>query len=285
VAAATLGALVGLGPLAGCSLTSLDGLTGGDGVDGAAPPGDGADATDSAAGSDAARDGAATTDSGADAAPFCASRPPDAGFCDDFERADPRGPWKRVVESNGGAVAIEPMAGGSRALHASMPLVTSGGVVQARLEQPLGHASRVRWAFRFEADAFPTVDSGVQLMAIYGDLTGGAFFTIYLFVRPSGVSIVDQTFPADASATSEFHEHPLDPPVTAGAPHDLVVDAALTSPARLTVTVDGATSFDGAISTEIDDADLTLSAGIHYATPTSGPLSLRVDDLAVDLTP
>jgi hypothetical protein len=51
----------------------------------------------------------------------------------------------------------------------------------------------------------------------------------------------------------------------------------------VSLTVDGKTAFDDVADPFYRPGQTGVTAGIHYTNTPSGPLSLRVDDLTVDL--
>lgn len=105
-----------------CSLTSLDGLSGG-----AAPDEAGAEAGPRDAALDTSLDAPTGSDASADAASFCASAPAGA-FCDDFENGLSK--WE-VDTSNGNTFIIDDKSSVSSS-HSATPMKSSGSTCLRR---------------------------------------------------------------------------------------------------------------------------------------------------------
>jgi hypothetical protein len=292
-ALAQLGAatLTCVGLLAACSLTtSLDGLTGG--ATGGADDG-GADQT--AVTADGAVDGVATSEGGnetgalpdsAPPVPFCDSLPFKPTFCDDFERTDPKGAWENVGRSGGGSVALGPSTRTptGRELVATIPIFAAGNVSVANLTRTLVDAQQVTLSYSMRIDAAPTQgQQQVMLLSVTPSDGTGDFFHTYLFVSAGGVSLVEQTFPAGAAATGTFVQSSLTEPILFGAWQRVRMTLKLSAPTHVSLAIDGKAAFDGAPDALYRPGTAGVSAGIHYSDTPSGPLSVHVDDLYVDL--
>jgi hypothetical protein len=265
-----------------CSLTtSLDGFTGGTLADAGPFP-------DADAATDAPIPDAGVADAPIDApaaAPFCESLSPKPMFCDDFERPTVMGAWKDTFTSGGGMVDLAPSSRTTtgRELRAMIPLFSGSGVAFARLEKVFPLAEAVSYSFSLFIDAAPA-ESGSQTMnlVISPPASNGDFYSFYLFNRVSGFTLIEQTFPNGSGVNGAFVEHVLSTPITYAKWQRIEVKAKLTSPTRLTVTVEGQTAYDAPAHPFVRPGSITLSAGIHYGESPVGPLALRIDDLVLD---
>ncbi len=266
-----------LGATAGCSL-SLSGFTGGDETDGGAheagaeaqtpPPPPGAPPPPPS-------DGGAEAD-----ASFCATV--DATFCDDFERTDAAADlWNGPYTSTNATLVTAPGPTGLE-LRAAVPLVTSGTEVQqSHVDHAFPKAQRLRYAYDLLIDAVPAVPDAPQIMDIRLQIDAQQFMTVYLFIRQSGVSLIEQTFPS--TGTGQFIEHALDPPVPIGSRARVELEMHLAQPSRLTLRVGGVIAYDAAANAFAVPSPFGVGAGITYGTPPNGPLSVHVDNVVVDV--
>lgn len=271
---------------AACSLASLSDLSSGD-DDGGARAKD-AGAPDAAEGRDAgAPDDGGSTDAPADAPPnatFCATITPKPLFCDDFERPDPKGTWGDPSLSGGGALATVPSTrGAGRELLATIPVFGAGGVSSARMERTFPETDEVSVSYALRVDAAPG-QGGQQIMNVVVYLpANGDFFSTYVFVRPEDITLVEQTFPGGNGGAGVFVLHPLAETIPFGEWKRLELVIKLSAPPRLKLSVGGKVAFDGPADGFYRRGAPTLTAGVHYTNAPSGPLSVRVDDLTVDV--
>lgn len=261
-------ALAGFVVLA-CSLTSLDGFSGGD------PNAvfDAAGADSAPADADAGGDGAATK-------PFCDSLSPKATFCDDFERSDPKGAWEELRLLNGPTIVIQPSKrtqGGE--LFASVAFAASGAPYSGELTKTFPATSEVRMAFAYETDFLPTMRA-VQSVSMVVATGGNDRFAVYLMTRPSGVTLVEQSFPG-VGGNGIFKEHFPSVEITVATRHRIEIEAKLTAPPRLTLTVDGKLAYSAAADAALRPGSVTAAVGIHYGERPGGPLDIHVDDVAI----
>lgn len=287
------GAIASCALLAACSLTtSLDGFTGG-AVD-AVTPSDGGAETGASGEAGPLPEGSTGTDGGIDAdagptLPFCDSLVPKPTFCDDFERANANvvGSWGARSLSGGGVVTIDPstrMATG-RELNASIPVFPAGSVSQAALDRSFtGLVQKVTLSYALRIEAAPEQGSQqVMVVAVSPPASNGDFFQTYLFVMPSGVILVEQTFPGGAGGAGNFVQNPLTTPIVFGKWQRIEMTLTLTTPTSILLTVDGAVAFNGVADAAFKPGSITVNNGIHYTDTPSGPLSLHIDDLFLDL--
>ena len=223
---------------------------------------------------DAGRDGRNTS--------FCASLAPKPNFCDDFERSAPLGKWATQEQSDSGSLAIETatLTNAGRALHAAIPLITGSEVSFVRLTKPfVAQATEVDVRFAILIDALPS-QGAIQICAI--DVQPNATDTLraYFMVRPAGITFVEQKLPG--TRPQDFAEEPLAQTITLGEPHVIEVHLLLAStPPHSTVRVDGVVALDGDSLSSFEPGTASFTAGILYADPPAGPLSLFIDDVAV----
>jgi hypothetical protein len=275
------GAGLALVAFAACSLmTSFSGLSSGDPADASSPATDASDAPSVAV--DGGADGRA--DGAAPAQPYCDTVSPKPDFCDDFERSDVQGAWSPPGTSGGGAIELAASTRGSgRELHATIPVFGGGGVSSAQVERVFGDRSEIFASYALRVDALPGTSSQ-QLMSVgvVVPASNGDFCSIYVFVRPQGISLVEQTFPGGAGAGGAFAEHSLAAaPIVPGTWQRVDLLLKLSSPATLRLVVDGVVAHEGTPNAFCRPGTVTLSAGVHYSDAPSGPLSARVDDLYV----
>lgn len=268
--------------MAACSLTtSLSGLAG--------PPEDDA-AASADVNADAAADSRAHVDASdaADAAPvvpYCQTVIPTPVFCDDFERTTPQGTWSSLIVGGGGVITTAPSTrGAGRELRSVIPVFSGGGVSEAKLRRTFADSDVVTLSYSLRIDAAPT-QGEQQAMVLMVTYPGSVdFFEAYLFVRPDGVKLVEQTFPGGGVGTgSIFKEHALTPAISFGSWQRIELTATLFKPPRLRLTIDGKVAFEGPADPFFRPGKPSVSAGIHYANGPSGPLSVRVDDLFLTL--
>lgn len=153
----------------------------------------------------------------------------------------------------------------------------------ASLDRGLGDAQQVTISYALRIDAAPTQGAQQVMVVAVTPPSTGDFFHTYLFVSKNGVQLVEETFPADAGATTAFIQNKLSAPIVFGRWQRIVMTLSLASPPHLFVSVDGKVAFDDAADSSYRPGKVSLSAGIHYTQTPSGPLAVRVDDLAVDL--
>ena len=276
------------GLVLGCSLTtSLSGLSNGADLPASTAP-DGGEAGASNDGGPSL-DGSAGKDGGGDAAaalPFCDSLVPQPTFCDDFERTSLLGAWDRRDLSGGGSVTLESSTRtpAGREMLAAIPVFPAGSVSIAALVHTLVDAQVITLSYSLRIDAAPA-QGAQQVMLVNvspSDGSGDAFHT-YLFVSPTGTVLVEETFPNSPGTMNTFTQKTLSEPIVFGVWQRVQMTLKLSSPTRVTLTVDGKTSFDDVADPFYRPGKVGVVAGVHYTSTPSGPLSLRVDDLTVDL--
>lgn len=285
-------AIASLVLIAACSLTtSLDGFSGG-AADALTPP-DGGGETGASGEAGPLPEGSTGTDGGIDAdagpsVPYCDSLVPTPTFCDDFERTNANviGSWSTRSLRGGGVVTIDPStrtATGSE-LHTSIPVFAAGSVSEAALNRTfLGSAQQIKLSYALRIESAPG-EGGQQVMAVSvaPPASNNEFFQAYLYVRPTGVILVEQTFPGDGGS-GNFVQHPLATPIHFGVWQRIEMTVTLTAPASILLTVDGAVAFNGVADPAYKPGQVSVGSGIHYTITPSGPLSLHLDDLFVDL--
>lgn len=216
--------------------------------------------------------------------PYCATLVPAPAFCDDFERTEPKGAWSKLSVSGGGAVTTEPSTrGAGRELRTVIPVFGGGGFSAAKLEvASLDVADEVTVSYALRIEAAPEQNQQ-QIMAVTVRALQPStdVFALYLFVRQGGISLVEHMFPT--SPPNKFIEHALLEPISFGAWHRIEMTATLSAPPHLRLRVDGKLAFDGAADPFFRRGQPTLNAGVHYTDSPSGPLALRIDDVAVTL--
>jgi hypothetical protein len=285
--------IASLALLAACSLTtSLDGFTGG--APDAVTPSDGGGDTGASGEAGPLPEGSTGTDSGVDAdagpaVPYCDSLVPKPTFCDDFERTNANvvGSWGTRSLGGGGVVTIDPStrtATGSE-LNASIPVFPAGSVSQAALDRSFaGLAQKVTLSYALRIEAAPAQGSQqIMVVAVSPPASNGDFFQTYLFVMPTGVNLVEQTFPGGGAATGNFVQNTLTMPIIFGKWQRIEMTLTLTTPTSILLTIDGAVAFNGVADPAFKPGSVTVNNGIHYTNTPSGPLSLHIDDLFVDL--
>ncbi|MEA2746686.1 MAG: hypothetical protein QOI41_829 [Myxococcales bacterium] len=279
--------------LAACSLTtSLDGFTGGaddagiasDSAGEAGPTGEAGPLPEGSTGNDAGIDAEAGP-----AVPYCDSLVPKPTFCDDFERpnSDVVGSWGVRSLSGGGVVTIGPStrtATGSE-LEASIPVFDAGSVSQAALDRTFtGLVQKATLSYALRIEAAPGQGSQqLMVVSVAPPASGGDFFQTYLFVMPSGVILVEQTFPNGGTGGGNFVQNPLTVPIVFGKWQRIEMTVTLTAPASILLTVDGVVAFNGVADPAYKPGQVVVDNGIHYTNTPSGPLSVHIDDLFVDL--
>jgi hypothetical protein len=285
--------LASLALLAACSLTtSLDGLKGG--ADDTVTPSDGGGETGASGEAGPLPDGGTGSDGGVDAdagptVPYCDSLVPKPTFCDDFERTNANvvGSWGTRSLGGGGVVTIDPSTrtATGRELNASIPVFPAGSVSQASLDRSFaGIVQKLTLSYALRIEAAPGQGSQqVMLVAVSPPASNGDFFAAYLFVMPSGVILIEQTFPGGAGAGGSFVQNTLTAPIVFGKWQRVEMTLTLTTPASILLTVDGAVAFDGAADPAFKPGLITVDNGIHYTNTPSGPLALHVDDLFLRL--
>ena len=97
-----------------------------------------------------------------------------------------------------------------------------------------------------------------------------------------GFTLVEETFPGGMGGGA-FVQNPLSTPVLFGTWQRIDMTLTLASPPRLVLAVDGKVAFDALADAFYRPGTVSVNAGVHYTSTPSGPLSLRVDDLYVDL--
>lgn len=282
-----------------CSLTSLSGFSGGD-------DGDAGDATgvppSSEAGGDIATpppptpppigepppvptDGAPPPDASKDG-PFCSAQPNTVVLCDDFERptASLVGPWTKSASYLG---TIELLAdGGTHGTyaHAAIDHLTAnptGNDILAYLERDItGPVSDFESRFRLAVDALPT-EGYIHLMNLTYVNADGTYTSVYLLATSTAIGLYEQWFPTGSSPPATHHD--FSAPLTTGVWHDVKLHVRSAAPQHATVTVDGAVVVDTALATTLVPAALHAYAGIRYSKIPTGPLSVRLDDVALDV--
>ena len=215
--------------------------------------------------------------------PFlCSSLATKPTFCDDFERSgDLKGDWTLSTLSGGGAVTLAEASSG-RELRATLPSFTGSGIGQAGLDKSIHTTTDdVTFAYRLQIDAAPP-NGALQIMSIFLKPADSADYTItFLMARSTGLSLGQQTFVSGGSSV-DYREDPI-AGYAFGAMHGMEVHLALSAPPRVTVKVDGAVALDAPLFARFRPAEPIFSAGLHYAEPPAGPLSLRIDDVVIDL--
>ena len=197
---------------------------------------------------------------------------------------DLQGSWDQEVLGSGGMLAIEPSTrtAQGRELHATIPFFTGGGVSQAHLARLLPATTAITISYALRIDSAPPQGTQ-QAMNVRIEYGGGEFAATYLYVHPDAVAFVEQTFPLDASTMGDFAEHPLAVPIVFGTWQRITVTMTLGASPRHTVTIDGAIAYDAPADPFFRAGMPEVAAGIDYSAAPTGPLSLRVDDLYVDL--
>jgi len=109
----------------------------------------------------------------------------------------------------------------------------------------------------------------------------GNVFKIYLLTRTSGITVVEQSFPAGGGVNGIFDEHALGPPIFFAQRQRIEIEAKLVAPPRLTVTVDGKVAYSGVANAALVPGSVTASVGVHYGDRPSGPITAHIDDVAV----
>jgi hypothetical protein len=286
--------IVSLALLAACSLTtSLDGFSGGE-VD-TVTPSDGGGETGASREAGPLPEASPGTDGGIDAAdaaptvPYCDSLVPKATFCDDFERSNATvvGSWGSRDLSGGGVVSIDPSTrtATGHELTTSIPVFAAGSISQAALHRTFdGSAQRIKLSYALRIEAAPGQGSQqVMLVSVSPPASNNDFFQTYLFVTPSGVVLVEQTFPAGAGAGGNFVQNTLSKPIVFGQWQRIEMTVTLAAPASVLLTVDGTVAFSGAADPAYRPGQVSVAGGIHYTVTPSGPLALHIDDLSIDL--
>jgi hypothetical protein len=263
-----------------CSLvTSLEGYAGPEAVDGSsdAPPRDDG-------GRDAPASDAADASVDAPPVPFCLTLSSQPTFCDDFERSELLGAWTREIKGNGGAIVVEPSTSAAgRELHATLPHLKDAGIGKARLDKVFGQTNEATLAFRLRVDAAPT-DGALQVMTLtINPPASSDFLVVFLMIRPSGVGLAHQTFPNGATAGGTYREEPLEAAFPFGAQQSVELHVELAAPPRMTLKLGGKVAFDGSLATLFRPGVVTVAAGLNYTEAPAGPLSIRIDDVVVDV--
>ena len=224
----------------------------------------------------------ASPDARADAR-FCTMLFPAPTFCDDFERTgNTRGQWDNIGTSAGGAVVLAPGPSGKELL-CTQPAFMSG-TAGANINHYFGKISGdLTFAFDLTVDA-PPGKGGVQVMSIFVPIGGNKDnqAAVFFNVQGSGFKLAQQTFPAVGNGI--YTDTIIATSVLGfGKRRRVVIHLTLGSAPRATVTADGATAFDGALDPFFDVGTSYFSAGVHYADPPAGPLTVHVDNVVIDI--
>ena len=211
---------------------------------------------------------------------------PKPTFCDDFERTSVIGAWENRSLSGGGSVTLAPSTRTptGHELFTTIPVFPAGSTSVASLDRHFVSAQRVMFSYALRIEAAPGQGSQqVMLVAVTPPGASGDFFHTYLFVTSAGVRLVEETFPGGSGAGGSFVANALSVPIVFGTWQRIEMTLTLVAPARLVLTVDGKTAFDGAADPFYRPGGIAVGAGIHYTDTPSGPLALHVDDLYLDL--
>jgi hypothetical protein len=287
--ACALGVLALAGAVACSALVDTSGLTGSVGAPrDAAADRSGIDATLDAPG---ALDGAAgdtgpqPIDGGAEGG-YCATLAPPPTFCDDFDNVGTplTDRWTgQFATRDGGSVTRDTSL--SRSPPASLRARLAGA--QATCESGLykqfpGAPSRVVSRFALFIDELPNPGDSAEIGTVAFELSAQDGWQVYLAIESTGsATIVHQRCNPSCGTQIPLGTTSL----AARRWYDVAFDVT-TSPARATVTVDGAPVAQGASLTAANGTGtLLVAAGISWASGSACDVDVHVDDVAVTVTP
>ncbi len=260
---------------AACTLAYLpdDSFTKGDpqGSSEAGPIGEG--------GLDGPAPGDATTD--AEGGTFCQRAPATAKLCDEFEREALLGDWSstRIEADAGGVLGLgRDDAGGF--LRSSVKAQADVSRAYLRKVVPGATTKVAHFAFRMRLDA--TASPSIQTMVI-GFGSNGLTRNVVGITLTSGMpKVFEQTFGATGASTA-YDDSALNAVLPPGVFHDIDMKVTLdTSPAKITVTIDGAVASSKNVVFPIMPSTFTeFEAGLTYGKPTP-TLGIDVDDVLIE---
>ncbi len=222
---------------------------------------------------------AAPSDAAKRLGPFCADAG-DVSFCDEFDRAQPRGDWTRTNQTQGSTLVI-PAGGGI--LQASVP--NSSGSADsrgfARLEKRIPRADLITLELDVAVDTIPLAQT--QVLAI--QFVGSASISLVIQGTDAGSigALVGQTFDPLGAETSSFSDRL--PGIKAGMGFQRFRLALDLKKGRVSLLVDGQPVLPEkplGLTIPATPPEVTAMAGVVYADPATTCL-LRVRNVVFDV--
>lgn len=220
-----------------------------------------------------------------DAAPSDAGRAPDASFdctapdtfCDTFERADPKGGWSNVSQSNGGTalIATGDAAEGARYLRAQIPERTEEPHASATLSLSLPAVRSFVVEQKLRVDTFPASGKIAEIVSFFGTNAAGTSQVVFS-LRSRGTYLGQTFYPQDGSpAATTLGEGPV---IAAGKWVTMVLVVDLVA-RKVTVSLDGVPGAPLTLSPDTTPTEISFRQGIQYTSVPNSAISLGLDDV------
>lgn len=259
--------------IAACSLTALDGFSGG---------GEGAlDASDD--GGPAAADVVVAADAGSEGgdeggAPFCATRP-GAAVCEDWDVGDPLLRWTKEVTGTGGSAEIVdgPVRSAPRALRATVGTSNTSRGSFLRRSLP-GSVTHAKVGYSLFVEQRPT-SSEIETNIVIFRLPDSSTQEFYLAIDAGGASIVEQR----SGPVNDYTA--LGDAIPTGRWVRVELDISFAGSRTFVLTIDGVERLRRPLVYAGTGGSPVLLAGISYAGPEVDRGSIVLDDYVFEVLP
>jgi hypothetical protein len=211
----------------------------------------------------------------------CNDLSPLSKFCDDFERTGVAGDWPSLITNRGGSATLD--TNDSRSPLRSLLCTTPGGA-----------GSQQAWLQRSFPEAAGTImlrfDLKIGARIRSGDMVAGTLialgtsdtntFNQEISIKESGTSWLEADYRVNPA---RFHDHAFTHDLAYGSWQRVTIALHLEGrPPRAIVSLDDDVVVDDPLRFPVSRSPFLLQIGTIYATDSSEPTTLHVDNVALD---